>query len=150
MDDYLMLVNWVVSTRADPSVLIILSPWEVNSLISRIRVSETVTLHMYAPRTTKASPSYNNPVIDLLGLFSGELYFEDYASYERICGFLGLYFKDVPAQKEGLISPDGHVKSPEARNILGMPLSPFERSPLPLLRILIGLRRKVKVISLRM
>ncbi|KAF8454797.1 hypothetical protein BGX38DRAFT_1171611 [Terfezia claveryi] len=163
MDDYLMLVNWVVSTRADPSVLIILSPWEVNSLISRIRVSETVTLHMYAPRTTKASPSYNkldyytlppvshdmpltvpthSPVIDLLGLFSGELYFEDYASYERICGFLGLYFKDVPAQKEGLISPDGHVKSPEARNILGMPLSPFERSPLPLLRILIGLRRK--------
>lgn len=163
MDNYLMLVNWIVSSRADPSVLIILSPWEVNSLISRIRESEMVTLHMYAPRATKASPSYTkldyytlppvspdmpplvsspSSVIDLLGLFSGELYFDDYASYERICGFLGLYFKDVPAQEEDLISPDGHVKSPEARNMLGMPISQFERSPLPLLRILIGLRRK--------
>jgi len=163
MDNYLMLVNWVVSSRAEPSVLVILSPWEVNALISRIRVSQTVTLHMYAPRTTKASPSYakldyytlppvspdmplsvspHSSVIDLLGLFSGELYFEDYASYERICGFLGLYFKDVPAQRGILVSPDGHVKSPDARKILGMPLSPFEKSPLPLLRILIGLRRK--------
>ena len=163
MDNYLMLVNWVVSSRAEPSVLVVLSPWEANALISRIRMSKVVTLHMYAPRTTKASPSYNrldyytlppvspdmplpvsphSPVIDLLGLFSGELYFEDYASYERICGFLGLYFKDVPAQEGISISPDGHVKSPEARRILGMPLSPFERSPLPLLRILIGLRRK--------
>ena len=163
MDDYLMLVNWVMSSRVDPSVLIVLSPWEVNNLISRIRVSKAITLHMYAPRATKASPSYtkldyytlppvspNMPllaspyssVVDLLGLFSGELYFEDYASYERICGFLGLYYKDAPAQKEVLISPDGHVKCPEARKTLGMPLSPFERSPLPLLRILTGLRRK--------
>ncbi|KAF8429094.1 hypothetical protein EV426DRAFT_672940, partial [Tirmania nivea] len=163
MDNYLMLVNWVVSSRADPSILIILSPWEVNSLISRIRLSKTITLHMYAPRTTKASPPYtkldyytlppispnmplslsqHSSVIDLLSLFSGELYFQDYASYERICGLLGLYFKDVPAGRVVSISPDGHVKTPESRNMLGMPHSPFEKNPLPLLRILIGLRRK--------
>ncbi|KAF8459799.1 hypothetical protein BDZ91DRAFT_851880 [Kalaharituber pfeilii] len=163
IDDYLMPVNWVISSGTDPSILVILSQWEVNNLLTRIRVSKSVRLHMFVPRATKASPSYNrldyytlppvtpyapllisphDPVIDLLSLFSGQLYFHDYASYERICGFLGLYFKDAPAGKGIVISPDGHVKNPDARRALGMPLSPFERSPLPLLRVLVGLRRK--------
>ena len=160
-DDYLMPVNWVLSIRADPSVLVILSPWEVNRLLSKIRTSDAVRLHMYAPRTTKASPSYNSldffvlpPIsarypllispqhatVDYLSLFSGQLYFHDYTSYLRICGYLGLYFGDSLAGNS--ISPDGHVKAAEARRALGMPESPFTRSPLQLLRILIGLRRK--------
>lgn len=162
-DDYLKIVNWVLSSRLEPSILVIPSPWEVNTVISKIRCSKIVTLHMFSARTAKASPSYNaldyytlpplpnqippaishnERAIDLLSLFSGQLYFHDYASYERICCFLGLYFNEVPEELGISVSLDCFVANPDERMMLGLSESPFQRNPLPMLRILIGLRRK--------
>ncbi|KAI5846642.1 hypothetical protein DFP73DRAFT_546547 [Morchella snyderi] len=160
LDEYLRPVNWILSMNNDPSTLIILSPYEVNELLPRIRQSRSVILHMYSPRTAKASPSYdtldfctiprlpkswqpNSELIDSVNIFAGQLYLSDYETYERICGFLGLYLKTLPQGENVEIGSDGFVEQ-SSRKSLCMKDSTFTKSPVPFLRALLGMRRKMQ------
>ena len=115
MNQYLQPVQWILSWRSkgDDPLLVLLSPSEVNHLLSDIRASEQVHLHMYAPRTSQhMKPSddvkiYSIPplssdwsppwgLIDQLNVFAGQLYLRDYASYLCLCHFLGVSMKESP------------------------------------------------------
>ncbi|KAL4077945.1 hypothetical protein J3A83DRAFT_1702057 [Scleroderma citrinum] len=150
-------VNWILS-RISPSgpIFVILSPFEVNELLPEIRISKYVRLHMYTPRTHKALQScddldlYSIPavpcnwiaptaLVDLLNLFAGQLYLHDYMTYIRVCRYLGVYAKDL--NREGYeVHSDGFIE-PVHRPLRAQTMGGFLRSPLPLLRHLIGLRR---------
>lgn len=159
MDEFLRPVNWIVSSSVDPSIMVIMSPYEVNQLIPQIRRSRSVFLHMYSPKITQATLSYEclafctipsvpdswHPslsLVDQLNIFAGQLYFQDHDTYERVCGFLGLYLKEMPGGNTVCVRSDGFVK-PQDRETLGMGSnSPFSRGPIPFLRSLVGFRRK--------
>ncbi|KIJ64295.1 hypothetical protein HYDPIDRAFT_28736 [Hydnomerulius pinastri MD-312] len=50
IDDYLRAVNWVFSSNvAHDPILVVASPFEVNKLLSKIRLSKNVHLHLYTP-----------------------------------------------------------------------------------------------------
>jgi hypothetical protein len=160
LDSYLRPVNWVLSS---PENLLVISPFEANTIISlfqspdpaNIESSKHVGLHVYAPKVTKtmkafegfsflslpyASPAKTSHLLLLeLNLFAGQLYLEDYLSYRDICRFLALY-ADVSIPEDVNINGDGFVPI-EYRNRLVMGPSPFTKSPVALLRGLIGFRR---------
>jgi len=158
-DDFLRPVNWIVSSTVDPGILLILSPFEVNKLLPQLRQSPQVRLHMYSPRSTLAAPSYESldfcPIlplpyawkpdinlVDQLNIFAGQLYFRNYEAYKRVCGFLGLYTGDLTAAAEAVIHSGRFVERADRRALAMNQESPFAKSPIPLLRALIGLRQK--------
>ncbi|KAG9312774.1 hypothetical protein JVU11DRAFT_6186 [Chiua virens] len=155
MDRYLRPVQWVLtSKRADNQVLVLVSPFEVHTLLPDIRVSECVHLHLYAPRTSQRvkpsddlklytipplpSDSWTPPwnLIDQLNVFSGQLYLRDYQSYLRLCRFLGVPAKDSPndiTPRWNLFNIPGSFEENEIR---------FSDSPLPSVMALLGIRSK--------
>lgn len=159
MDEFLRPVNWIVSSNIDQPIMVIMSPYEINELIPQIRRSRSVFLHIYSPKITKAAPSYeeltfctipsvpsswhpDSSLVDQLNIFAGQLYFRDRDSYERVCRFLSLYLKEMPAGNTVCVRSDGFVE-PGDRQTLGMdPNSPFSKDPVPFLRSLVGFRRK--------
>lgn len=158
-DDFLRPVNWIVSSTVDRNILVIMTSFEVNRLLPDIRESPHVILHMYSPQVTRSTPSYelldycpvprlphpwqpNIFLIDQLNIFAGQLYFQNYKAYERVCGFLGLYLDETSSEKRVVIHSDGFVAKSD-RQTLGMKhASPFVKSPVTLLRALVGFRRK--------
>ena len=60
-NNYLRPVNWVLSSNnpQDGNLLVIISPFEANALIPEIRRSRRVTLHVYAPKISKACFSFD-------------------------------------------------------------------------------------------
>jgi hypothetical protein len=157
-DDFLRPVNWIVSSTVEP-IMVVMSSYEVNLLLPEIHQSRCIHLHMYSPRVTLAAPSYESlafcpipplpndwqpdiSLVDQLNIFAGQLYFRDYEAYKRVCAFLGLYLNEPSMEMRTAIHSDGFVDRSD-RHILGMtPDSPFDKSPIPLLRELIGFRRK--------
>jgi hypothetical protein len=153
-------VRWILSTgkRIHPSdeytvtLMIIISPYEANCLMSAIRKSDFVTLHTYGPRQNRAfSPLdhlmlYNVPrnacniriPDDLqiqLNLFSGQLYLETYLEYQNLCEFLGVASVKTP---EGLVvAADGFIQQGSAGA-----KSNFHQSPLKFLTVLMSQIRK--------
>lgn len=158
-DAFLRPVHWIVSSTVNRNTLVVMTSFEVNKLLPKIRKSSHVILHMYSPQVTLSTPSYelldfcpipclplpwqpNTSLIDQLNLFAGQLYFPNYEAYQRVCGFLGLYLDDTSSEKRVVIRSDGFV-DPWDRKSLGMKYeSPFKQSPVAVLRGLIGLRRK--------
>lgn len=158
MDEFLRPVNWIVSS-VNRSVMVIMSPYEINQLIPQIRRSSSVFLHMYSPKTMQATESYEkltfcsipavpsswNPdlsLVDQLNIFAGQLFFQDHDTYERVCSFLSLYLKEMPRGSTICVRSDGFVEGKD-RQALGMGLgSPFSMGPVPFLRSLVGFRRK--------
>ncbi|KAG1725815.1 uncharacterized protein EDB91DRAFT_82779 [Suillus paluster] len=155
-DDYLRPVNWVIiSDIGRCQVLVVVSPYEANTLLPDIRRSNAVHLCIYTPRTTKNMQACNDlrlycvpstprltpqdPLIFQLDLFAGQLYFSNYEMYLRVCSFLGLNApdlgdKDLIADSDGFISEENR---PSARASCS-----FKRSQLPALKELFGMRRK--------
>jgi hypothetical protein len=157
-NDYLRPVNWILSSpRNGHTCLVVLSPFEVNSLLPRIRQSKAVHLHQYIPRVTHTMKSFDHlefycipslprswapPAVDLrnqLNLWAGQLYLEDHETYLRLCNFIGLYSSETP--RDTVVQSDGFIK-PEDRQRGLQPPCQFTESPVPFLRELIGLRRK--------
>ena len=155
IDDYMRPVHWILSTTAPVhGFLVILSPFEVNELLPRIRTSTKVLLHIYTPRITEAMKSTEDfnfftlpspprtlvserKAVNQLNLFAGQLYLRDYQTYLDLCTFLGVVCGKPEEQPQGVIvQMDGFMKA----NITL--LSPFEGSPLPYLKELISFRRK--------
>lgn len=104
--------------------MVIIGPYEANHLLPYIRMSEAVTLHVYAPRQNLAfSPLdklalYNVPatpapveipdIIKIqLNLFAGQLYLASYREYQELCDFLGVAYIKTP---DGLaVADDGFI-----------------------------------------
>ena len=160
IDNYLRPVNWILSTR---TVLVVISPFEANELITEVRSSSRVGLHVYAPKVTNAMKTFEElsflsipescwgqvywPLVPQLNLFAGQLYFENYAAYRDVCHLLGLHADSRVAITNASsgsirICSDGFVV-PSSRRALGMDgVSEFLRSPVPFLTEIVGFRRK--------
>ncbi|KAL5118323.1 hypothetical protein ACEQ8H_003833 [Pleosporales sp. CAS-2024a] len=129
-DSYQRPVQFLLSVRQAASDkvehLIIISPFEANSLIKSIRKDNKLTLHLFAPRTNASFDSldrlqlYNTgrafspddipPSLTVqLNLFTGSLYLRSYAEYTQLCDFLGLLrsrpTKDQQVDADGFIHP---------------------------------------------
>lgn len=157
-DEFLRPVWWVVSAGSSEgstkSILLLLSPFEVNDSLHIFRDNPSTTLRMYSPRL-KPDPNINTMINckslqlpfdshtpDVGGLiesqltvFSGATYFDNKLQLENYCNFLGIIpspfnNKYQQAFDEGQISLTGFVR-PEFRHIcdeirVGCP---FESNP---------------------
>ncbi|KAI5830448.1 hypothetical protein K523DRAFT_239739 [Schizophyllum commune Tattone D] len=160
-DAFLRSVQWIVSTDKDPNTLLLISPHEANEILPRVRQSKDVHLHLYAPRVTRETRSFDDltfftvPSSDAstfrppaeqirheLNLFAGNLFVKDMAAYLSLCHFLGLHLGKLPEGGEGTVDHDGFVSSAIIRAELSMPSSQIHHSPVSVLRSLISLRRK--------
>ena len=161
--DYLRPVNWLVSRVLSDGrmILVAMNPYEINVLLRDIRESKYVRLHMYAPRTTQAmktfedltfycvpplSPSgYNTlPSLSLdvrcqLNIWAGQLYLDKYETYLCLCLLLGVSSSETIGYSS--VQSDRFV--PEiGRTGEMVDVCLFEESPLTLLKMLFGSRRK--------
>ena len=154
LTEYLRPVNWVLSSGSGKnSTVVVISPYEANELLPIIRKSNTVRLHIYAPRVRSSMRSFSDltfysipdslenswsapaHVRTELNLFAGQLYFDNRQEYKRVCELLGLKMAHPGAERSDV---DGFV--PPAYRTGGS--SPFARSRIPILKKLIGLRQK--------
>jgi hypothetical protein len=161
LDNYLRPVNWVLSSR-DPSTrrYVIISPFEANELLSHIRDSKFVRLHVYAPRVAEDMKTFESmnfisipPVpcnsmkltkggVIELNIFAGQLCLNSYDEYQKVCKFLGLHLGSVEKGDEGHIDSKGGFMSWERRQELGIQDSPFEQNPVSRIKSFIMFRRK--------
>jgi hypothetical protein len=164
LTDYLRPVNWIVSRvpKDDESmILVVMSPYEVNVLLRDIRKSECVRLHMYAPRSTQAMKTFENldfycvpPLLPRstalqslsldvrcqLNIWAGQLYLDQYETYLRLCLLLGVSSSEA-AERYSSVQSDRFVpKTGRTEEMAEVCL--FDESPLTLLKMLFGLRRK--------
>lgn len=164
MNAFLPPVNWLVSSFTENTYLVIMSSYEINALLPIIISHDAVRLHMYAPKVTKYMRTFEDlkfctvpsvesvpdagwsapkSLVDQLNIFSGQLFLQDYETYERLGNFLGLYLKDHVSHVEGDVpETDGFVGSDQTRIALGMKPTLFTKSPVPFLRKLMNCRRK--------
>ncbi|KAF9235912.1 hypothetical protein BU15DRAFT_77519 [Melanogaster broomeanus] len=160
-DDFMRAVNWVISSDVvQPPILVVVSPYEVDKLLPKIRSSKTVHLHIYTPRVVKSMPPCDDlnlysippvpalwtppwPLVDQLNVFAGQLYLRDYRTYIQLCRFLCLYTRDLEADRDVEIqrADDGFIK-PENRPPRARYGGSFRQSQIASLKTLFGLRRK--------
>ncbi|KEP48081.1 putative kinase-(PK-like) protein [Rhizoctonia solani 123E] len=163
LSDYMRPVNWVLTGPGN--IRVVLSPHEVNELLSLIRTSTAVRLHVYAPRVAfsmlcfsdlqfysiPSSPSFTPPgglsTAQLqLDIFAGQLYFSSYQDYTSLCASLGLYIATGDEDLTVEMGSDGFVKPQHRHKLIHRhaeyPESAFAITPIPALRDLIGRRRK--------
>jgi hypothetical protein len=121
LNDYLRPVNWIISGVFSDGrmTLVVMSPYEVNTLLQDIRKSEYVRLHMYAPRITQATKTFDDltfycvpplspsgstlvPLsLDVrcqLNIWAGQLYLDRYETYLRLCLLLHYLSKKIVPQ----------------------------------------------------
>lgn len=158
-DAFQRSVRWILTSaipksqgRGEVMHMVIISPFEANYLMSRIRNSTSVTLHLYAPRQNQTFPPldkftlYNVPELPgmisvpdelriHLNLFSGQLYFYSYSEYQKICGFLGI--ASTQTAQGMIVASDGFIKQGNSEH-----KSTFRRSPLKYFGILMSQIRK--------
>lgn len=113
-DEFLRPIWWIGQIRRGEArnVLILLSSFEANNLLPAFRKSVNSTLFMYRPRLSKIHSNLLNDAklqvtgssalstIDIddqvqIGVYSGQMYFEDIAEQKAYCDFLGL----IPAPR---------------------------------------------------
>ncbi|KAG1857715.1 hypothetical protein DFJ58DRAFT_878168 [Suillus subalutaceus] len=159
-DSYIRPVNWILSsnTVSNVPVLVVVSPFEVNVLLSEIRASKQVHLHAYTPRVIKMMKScddlrlYITPslparwmphdtLIRQLNVFAGQLYFPHQRAYVKLCRFLGVYTADIEDQGTFEIQSDGFIRPEHRPPIANVPNS-FQQSPILMLKALFSIRRK--------
>ncbi|KAL6306962.1 hypothetical protein BKA93DRAFT_878262 [Sparassis latifolia] len=153
--DCMAPVNWIISNTSQ-SHLVVFSAFEVNILLPMIRQSTVVCLHMYSPRVTQSMKplddlnfyciptlrkSWHPEPMDIcqLNLWAGQLYFTNHEMYSQLCVYLGICTEEPPegarVQVDGFIEPQDRIEPMKS-------LCPFSKSPIPLMKELIGLRRK--------
>lgn len=157
-DDFLRPVRWILtSTKSD--TIFAISQHEANELLPNIQTSNVVTLHIYAPRVTKdmhsfydldtlsitspnRTPAKPRPdTLTSLHLFAGALYFDTHLHYRQLCDFLGVVGGGHAVKPDAKVESDGFVR-PEDREGDGWEGAKFERNPLPLVKAILGMRRK--------
>jgi hypothetical protein len=155
-DAYQRPVQFVLTTpsidRRETNQAIVISPFEANKLQSIIRVTQKLTLHLFAARSNGgfasldqlmlynvgrdfAHNSISRSLSTQLNLFAGSLYLRTLEEYHELCDFLGLLraSKVEPGQQ---VYADGFIEPPAGKWGL-------KQSPVPFLRgLLIGIRRE--------
>jgi hypothetical protein len=120
--DFHKPVNWLLSTTIDGRyVVVILSGYEVNKLLPKIRSSRHATLHIYSPKVVQDMQSFedlrfycipnlrptwtspNSRILNQLNLFAGQLYLKDYSTYLAVCEFLGLCTEGLKQKIQNVI-----------------------------------------------
>ena len=155
LDSHLRSVQWVLVSRGEDSkaVMLIISPYEANSLIQKIAQSSLTTMHIYSPRVNLAYPSLDDLSLfafprdldtpiprDLtvgLNLFAGQLYFNDHATYIAACKLLGLSWSR--ATDDERLDSDGFILQDAEGKVGGG--SGFSKSPATFLKDLMLVRR---------
>lgn len=154
-DLYQRPVHWVVISRkcvnrSGQKAMVIMSPWEVNVLYDKLKMSKHVTLHQYIARKNLAFPSLDDltlftlprlpedwthpaALVIQLNLFAGQLWLNSYDQYIELCRFLGLSYKVSGDEK--MIGADG-FEGRTRRN----PDCVFTESPVTFLKIVLGIR----------
>ncbi|KAG8215418.1 hypothetical protein J3R82DRAFT_9026 [Butyriboletus roseoflavus] len=79
--------------------------------------------------------------MDQLNVFAGQLYLKDYETYIRLCRFLCVYARDMKGKGGIKVGPDGFIP-PRSRPKYLQTVDTFQRTPMTLVRSLMGLRRK--------
>ncbi|OAR01441.1 hypothetical protein LLEC1_04033 [Akanthomyces lecanii] len=157
-DAFQKSVQWILTTQRDPSILVIVSPYEVQQLLPAIHQSLHTTLHIYSPRVnlghepiddlnlykvSQVQEAERQPIprhaISCLGLFSGQLYLSSFGDYVQLCDALGLAWK--PADDGVALGPDGFI--PPGSSAAGgssdiVNRSGFSKSPVRFLTVLIA------------
>ncbi|KAL1693689.1 hypothetical protein GGG16DRAFT_88362 [Schizophyllum commune] len=160
-DGFIRPVQWIISTRNFPDVLLLVSPFEANEIISDIRQSPDVRLHLYAPRVSRNTRAFDdltflitpssaatsclpptNATIHELNLFAGNLFLRNEVAFREVCQLLGLHLGEIPDALKGKVGVDGFVSQRADRTALGIVACLFEKSPSAVLRALMDLRRK--------
>lgn len=127
-DQYQRSVQWIISRYDEQSneadVLMIISPFEANSIILEIAHSTKTALHLYKARCNSGFPSLDalqlytttaqnstqmipRILATQLDLFAGQLYFSSFEDYRQTCDFLGLTIGATPSGWE--VTPDGFI-----------------------------------------
>ena len=144
-------VQWILAGSAGgvetpPRQLLILSPWEANRLLPKIRTSKRTTLHLYRPRGSLSFPSLEDLTtltlpavlrgwtpprlaVTQLNLFAGQLYLKSYEEYIRLCKYLGVSHRENTGDEA--IPVDGFIGS-----TAGDSTCTFASSPLSFLDVL--------------
>jgi hypothetical protein len=150
LDSFHRPVQWILSAHRNPNILVIVSPYEVQHLLSAIEQSHHIMLHLYSPRVNLGYESldsldfYNLPkvtgsrkvpryIISLLCQFSGQLYLSSFNDYVQLCDSLGLAWK--PADDYVTLGPDGFIP-PDSTGGDMVNKSGFSKSPVKFLKIL--------------
>ena len=165
VDGYLRPVQWTASGhRAEKEVLVVLSPHEANHLLTDIRSSHSIHLHLYTPRVLKSMKPcddlalYSIPsvpagwtapslLMDQLNVFGGQLYLKDMKTYIRLCRFLCVYTRDLGGGGGIEVGYNGFI-SPGNRPAHLQTAHSFRNSPLLSVKALVGIRRKGMQFSL--
>jgi hypothetical protein len=152
-DSFKRPVQWILtSTLGEASNVIknmmIVSPYEAQVLLPKIKESKFVALHLYAPRPNLSFCAldgldlYTVPALAesrivprhfavQLNLFSGQLYLNSYEEYVEMCKFLGLAWQKT---EDGcVVAADGFIMRRDG--VSGMATSTFTKSPVTFLRI---------------
>ncbi|KAK2608816.1 hypothetical protein QQS21_002673 [Conoideocrella luteorostrata] len=145
-DLYKRDVQYILTTADQDHIvqdMVIISPFEAQSLYAEIERSEIVTLHIYSARQNCTYAAVDD--LDLyvvpqttrrriptqlriaLNLFAGQLYFETFKEYTEVCEYLGLSWTSETngVENDGFIRRrPGARKSPHGLNSKASPV-PF-------------------------
>ncbi|KAK5686853.1 hypothetical protein LTR17_026786 [Elasticomyces elasticus] len=157
MDAYQRPVQWILTAIRNGALahMLVISPFEAQALYSRIHASDSVALHLYAPRCNSAFRSldrldfYTVPhqlaalevpirLVVQLNLFAGQLYINDYMAFKYLCGYLGLAAEVASEGWE--IAADGFILKRGPGHIGGA-TSNLTKSPVKFLQTLMAVRR---------
>jgi hypothetical protein len=148
-DSFQRPIQWILTSTGGGKVvqqLVIISPYEAQELMPRIRKSKYVVLHDYAPQLSLAFPTldslrlYTRPPLPegwrlpthlrlQLNIFAGQLYFNSFDDYKETCDILGLAWKETG--KELTVEADGFIVRKH-----GDPKVRFKKSPVNFLKVL--------------
>ena len=149
-------VQWILTSTPGKSSsdsmiehMMIISPYEAQELLPKIQESDSVALHLYAPRpnlgfralddlslyTIPAKLSKRPIPSDLilqLNLFAGQLYLSSFKEYVDLCKFLGLAWSKT--EQGYVVAPDGFIMPGHSR--MKDCTSTFKDSPVQFLKVL--------------
>ncbi|KAI9708238.1 MAG: hypothetical protein M1820_004192 [Bogoriella megaspora] len=165
-DWYQRQPRWIITSRVEPSVAVIISPYEVQELWTDIQESSKTTLHAYTARTTASMVSFSCLDIYTMGapieantipssllcdinLFAGALCIDSYQDYLYLCHYLGVATPELPITMDG--NPVAEICEfvpPERRALIGWPTEcPFTSNVLPFLKYILSVRHSGSDIS---
>lgn len=166
LDSYLRPVNWILTSSKNSNLLVVITPYEANAILSSVQLSDYVRLHVYSPRVHRSGEPLDTldrfvfsnrktvlnhltltpilqPALQMLNLFAGQVYFESHKSYLDLCSLLGLAPTSLSDIQTGL---DGFLKRHQRNrpSIEGIDYSKclFLQSPVKFLSSVLALRRK--------
>ncbi|KAA8625325.1 hypothetical protein Ptr902_01887 [Pyrenophora tritici-repentis] len=90
--------------------LMVISPKEANSVMSKIRLDAKVTLHVFAARASISFACLDNLTFYIFNLFAGSLYLNSFSKYSELCDHLGLL--QGTAQEGQVAHADGFIDPP--------------------------------------